>query len=109
MKKLIILAALLMASPAAHAGNSISFDVEGHHIHVAAPRNCSSYSCLQISGISGSDLGFKKKYFDDDDNDNLRACAEHRPPPAPAARPPRRSRWRGSERRWRLLRRRSPP
>jgi uncharacterized protein (DUF2147 family) len=67
MKKLIILAALLMASPAAHAGNSISFDVEGHHIHVAVPRNCSSLSCLQISGISGSDFGFKKKRFEEDD------------------------------------------
>jgi len=86
MKKLIILAALLMASPAAHAGNSISFDVEGHHIHVAVPRNCSSLSCLQISGISGSDFGFKKKRFDDDDNDNSPAPAQNIAPlPAPAA------------------------
>ena len=56
MKTLTILAALLMASPAAHAGNSISFDIEGHHIHVAVPRNCDSLSCLQISapGLSGS-------------------------------------------------------
>ncbi len=90
MKKLYILAALLMASPAAHAGNSISFDVEGHHIHVAVPRNCSSLSCLQISGISGSDFGFKKKRFDDDDNDNDNdnspAPAQNiAPAPAPAA------------------------
>jgi uncharacterized protein (DUF2147 family) len=86
MKKFYILAALLMASPAAHAGNSISFDVEGHHIHVAVPRNCSSLSCLQISGISGSDFGFKKKRFDDDDNDNSPAPAQNiAPAPAPAA------------------------
>ena len=63
MKKLFVLAALLMASTAAHAGNSISFDIEGHHVQVAVPRNCSSLSCLQISapGLSGSDFGFKSR------------------------------------------------
>jgi len=80
MKKLIILAALLMASPAAHAGNSISFDFEGHHIHVAVPRNCNSLPCLQISGVSGSNFGFKKHNDDDDYADNSPA-----PAPAPAA------------------------
>jgi uncharacterized protein (DUF2147 family) len=90
MKKLYILAALLMASPAAHAGNSISFDVEGHHIHVAVPRNCNSLSCLQISapGLSGSNFGFKSKHADDDDNyaDNSPAPAQNTAPaPAPAA------------------------
>ena len=85
MKKLIILAALLMASPAAHAGNSISFDFEGHHIHVAVPRNCNSLSCLQISapGMSGSNFGFKKHNDDDDYADNSPA-----PAPAPAAAAP---------------------
>jgi uncharacterized protein (DUF2147 family) len=82
MKKLYILAALLMASTAAHAGNSISFDIEGHHIHVAVPRNCNSLSCLQISapGLSGSNFGFKSKHADDDDN-----YADNSPAPAPAA------------------------
>jgi uncharacterized protein (DUF2147 family) len=72
MKKLYILAALLMASTAAHAGNSISFDIEGHHIHIALPRNCSSLSCLQISapGLSGPNFGSTwnrdgNKYDDD--------------------------------------------
>ncbi|TMJ23176.1 MAG: DUF2147 domain-containing protein, partial [Alphaproteobacteria bacterium] len=32
MKKLYIIAALLMASTAAHAGNSLSFEIEGHKI-----------------------------------------------------------------------------
>ena len=79
MKKLYILAALLMASTAAHAGNSISFDIEGHHIQVAVPRNCSSLSCLKISapGVSGSNF-FKSKHSDDDDN-----YADGSPAPAP--------------------------
>jgi uncharacterized protein (DUF2147 family) len=70
MKKLYILAALLMASTAAHAGNAISFDVNGKHVRVELPRNCDSLSCLKITapGVSGSDFGFKSKRFDDDDN-----------------------------------------
>jgi hypothetical protein len=70
MKKLIVLAALLIASTAAHAGNAISFDVNGKHVRVELPRNCDSLSCLKISapGLSGSDFGFKSKHADDDDN-----------------------------------------
>jgi uncharacterized protein (DUF2147 family) len=70
MKKLYILTALLMASTAAHAGNAISFDVNGKHVRVELPRNCDSLSCIKITapGLSGSDFGFKSKRFDDDDN-----------------------------------------
>ena len=59
-----------MASTAAHAGNAISFDVNGKHVRVELPRNCDSLSCIRITapGMSGSDFGFKSKRFDDDDN-----------------------------------------
>ena len=79
MKKLYVLAALLMATTAAHAGNSISFEIEGHRIHIEAPRNCDSLSCLQISapGLSGSGFGFKNKSDRDDD-----VVAERSDPPA---------------------------
>ena len=61
MKKRYILLALLMTSTAVHAGNSVSFEINGHRIHIEAPRNCDSLSCLQISapGLSTSDFGFK--------------------------------------------------
>ena len=61
MKKRYILLALLMTSTAAHAGNSVSFEINGHRLHIEAPRNCDSLSCLQISapGLSTSDFGFK--------------------------------------------------
>jgi Uncharacterized protein conserved in bacteria (DUF2147) len=99
MKKFTILAALLMASTAAHAGNAISFDVNGKHVRVELPRNCDSLSCLKITapGLSGSDFGFKSKRFDDDDNyaDNantsapaqnaVAAPAVQAPAPQPAA------------------------
>ena len=85
MKKLFILAALLMASTAAQAGNSISFEIEGHHIHVAVPRNCNSLSCLQISGVNGSGFGSFKKHNDDDDvADNAPAPVQAAPAPVPA-------------------------
>lgn len=71
MKKLYILAALLMASTAAHAGNGISFDVNGKHVRVELPKNCDSLSCLKVSapGVSGADFGFKSKISKDGDTD----------------------------------------
>jgi uncharacterized protein (DUF2147 family) len=93
MKKLIVLAALLMATTAAHAGNAISFDVNGKHVRVELPRNCDSLSCLKISapGLSGSDFGFKSKHADDDDNvaDNSNTSAPvQNTAPVPAVQAP---------------------
>ena len=78
MKKLFVLAALLMATTAAQAGNSISFEIEGHKIRIEAPKNCDSLSCIQISapGLSGSGFGFKSFKSNDDD------VAERPDPPA---------------------------
>ncbi len=75
MKKLFVLAALLMASTAAHAGNSISFEIEGHKIRIEAPKNCDSLSCIQISApsLSGSGFGFKSIKSSRDDDDVARA------------------------------------
>src|SRR6266404_3183621 len=70
MKKIYLLAALLMASTAAHAGNSVAFQIGGHKIRIDAPKNCDKLSCLQISApsLSGSDLfkGFKSGRDDDE-------------------------------------------
>jgi uncharacterized protein (DUF2147 family) len=87
MKKLYVLAALLMVNTAAHAGNSISFEIGGHKIHVEAPKNCDSLSCLKVSapGLSSSDFGFKdlkSKRFDDDGD-----VAQRTDPPAPKSAP----------------------
>ncbi|WP_291867364.1 DUF2147 domain-containing protein [Bradyrhizobium sp.] len=90
MKKLFVLAALLMATPSAQAGNSISFQIEGHKIRVHAPKNCDSLSCIQISApsLSGSSFGnfkgFKSK-SSDDDNDVAEPAPKAAPAPAPAA------------------------
>jgi uncharacterized protein (DUF2147 family) len=88
MKKLYVLAALLLTTDAAHAGNSISFEIDGHKIHIEAPKNCDSLSCIQISapGLSGSGSGFNFKGLKSnrfsDDND---VADNSNPPPAAAA------------------------
>jgi hypothetical protein len=72
MKKLYILAALLMATTTAHAGNSISFEIGGHKIHVETPKDCDSLSCIKISapGLSGSNFAFKNSKSDRSQDDD---------------------------------------
>jgi uncharacterized protein (DUF2147 family) len=94
MKKLYILAALLMASTSAHAGNSISFEIEGHKVRIEAPKHCDQLSCIKISapGLSGSGFNFKgvnSNHSGDDDS----VPTNSNPPaqqaaPAPAAQAP---------------------
>ena len=57
MKGLFAVAALLLASSAAHAGDSYSFEVGGRTIHIEAPSGCDSPSCVSISipGVYESD------------------------------------------------------
>jgi hypothetical protein len=88
MKKLYILAALLMATTSAHAGNGISFQINGERIRVEAPRNCNALSCIRITapGYSGTvgniDLkGIGSKSKDDDD---FADTTPAKPAPAPA-------------------------
>lgn len=93
MKKLYILAALLMASTAAHAGSSISFNINGKHVHVELPRNCDSLSCIKVTapGMSGSDFGFKSNHFDDDNNyadNSTKAATAQNTAPVPTAEAP---------------------
>jgi uncharacterized protein (DUF2147 family) len=90
MKRLYILAALMMGTKAAHAGNSISFEIEGHKIHIEAPRNCDSLSCIKVSapGLSGSGFnlkGLKSLGNDDDVADNNAPASNSAPAPQPAA------------------------
>jgi uncharacterized protein (DUF2147 family) len=83
MKKFYLLAALMMATTAAHAGNSISFEIDGHKIHIEAAKNCDSLSCIKVSapGLSGSGFGGFKGFNNDDDD------IASNDAPAPAAQP----------------------
>jgi uncharacterized protein (DUF2147 family) len=91
MKKICLLAALLIASTAAHAGDSIAFQIGGHKIRVEAPKNCDKLSCLQISApsLSGSGLSLKGfKSSRDDDEVASRADQPAQKSAAPAPQPP---------------------
>ena len=93
MKKLYILAALLMATTSAHAGG-ITFQINGERVRVEAPRNCSGISCIKITapGYNGTlgniDLkGMGSKSKDDDDVVTTAPAAPPAPAPAQATAP----------------------
>jgi uncharacterized protein (DUF2147 family) len=90
MKKLYVLAALLLATGSAQAGNSISFQIEGHRIRIEAPRNCSSLDCIQISApsLSGSSFGGFKGFKSSNDDDVASPAPKTSPAPAVQATSP---------------------
>ncbi len=94
MKKLYIVAALLMATTSAHAGG-ISFQINGERVRIEAPRNCGAISCVKVisPGYTGTignvDLkGMGKKKSDDDDVVTSAPAAPPAPAPAQATAPP---------------------
>jgi uncharacterized protein (DUF2147 family) len=83
MKKLTILAALLMTTSYAYAGNnSVSFEIDGHKVRIEAPKNCDQLSCLKITGFDFK--GLNSKRFDDDDAAVKSDTPVQAPAPAPA-------------------------
>jgi uncharacterized protein (DUF2147 family) len=90
MKKFYIIAAFLMASTAAHAGNSVSFEIDGKKIHIEAPKNCDQLSCIKISGqgLSGINLKGFKGFKSNDDDDTTNNPPAPAPAPVQAATPP---------------------
>ena len=54
MKRWCCLAALMLVSPSAYAGNGISFSIGGHRIHIESSSYCRSISCASaaVSGVS---------------------------------------------------------
>lgn len=77
------LAVLMAVSSSAHAGNSFSFTVGGHHIRIEAPKNCDSASCVSIS-IPGIYQTSRRRERDDDDRSPPQKMVAPATPPAPA-------------------------
>ena len=99
MNKLTIAAtALFLASTAtAHAGNAISFQIDGQHIRIETPRNCASLDCVTIVAPGLSDKPIKLNNINlkglggskDNDADTTPAPATSAPPaPAPVQQQP---------------------
>lgn len=99
MNKLYIATtALFLASTAvAHAGNAISFQIEGQHIRIETPRNCASLDCVTIvaPGLSNKPIKLNSINLNgpggskDDDVDSTPALATTaQPAPAPVQQQP---------------------
>ncbi|WP_454644272.1 DUF2147 domain-containing protein [Bradyrhizobium liaoningense] len=94
MNKLSIAATTLFlaSTAAAHAGNSISFQIEGQRIRIETPRNCASLDCVTIVAPGLSDKPIKLNDinlkglggFKDDDLDATPAPAPTTAQPTPA-------------------------
>jgi uncharacterized protein (DUF2147 family) len=93
MKKLYVLAALLMATTSAHAGG-ITFQINGERVRIEAPRNCGAISCVKVisPGYTGTlgnvdlkGMGSKSKI---DDDVMAAPAAPAAPAPAQATAPP---------------------
>ncbi|WFU43077.1 DUF2147 domain-containing protein [Bradyrhizobium sp. CB82] len=86
--------ALLLASTAvAHAGNAISFEIEGQRIHIQAPRNCASLDCVTIvaPGLSNKPIRLNNvnlNGFGSKDDDDVTPSTTTTAPPANAAQQP---------------------
>lgn len=78
MRKLILIAAMLMASASAHAG-SFTFKVEGQNVRVNIPRGCGSLSCINVSAP-----GLTDKFKDKEDIVSTPAPSTTATAPAPA-------------------------
>ena len=73
MRLLVAFAALMLIGSPVYAGDSISFVIGGHRVHIEAPRHCNSASCVSVS-IPGI---YEKRGRDrsDDDDRNLSGSA----------------------------------
>jgi uncharacterized protein (DUF2147 family) len=67
MKRIGLVAVLMLHGSSAHAGNSFSFSVGGRQIHIESSRHCRSTSCASVS-ITGIHDSHRRD--DDGDSDN---------------------------------------
>jgi uncharacterized protein (DUF2147 family) len=86
MKRLFAIAALLLASSAAQAGDSYSFEIGGRTIHIDAPNGCDSPSCVSVSIPGVYESGPKRGKSLRNSQPEPQAKADPQPRPAPQAR-----------------------
>ncbi|HEY3794277.1 MAG TPA: DUF2147 domain-containing protein [Bradyrhizobium sp.] len=77
MKRFCALAVLMLFGSPAYAGNSFSFVIGGHHIHIEASRHCNSASCVSVSIPGVYEKRARRDRYDDEVRDA--------PPPAQPA------------------------
>lgn len=85
MKLLFALAAILLTSTAAEAGDSYSFDIGGRTITIEAPSDCNSTDCISVSIPGIYEYGTKRSKRERDRD--AREPAPPAPRPEQAAKP----------------------
>jgi uncharacterized protein (DUF2147 family) len=75
MTRFYALAVLMLLGSPAYAGDSFSFVIGGHHIHVERSRHCNSASCVSVSIPGIYEKRARRDRYDDEFRDA--------PPPAP--------------------------
>jgi uncharacterized protein (DUF2147 family) len=83
MKRLLTCAVLTLFSPSAYAGNSFSFVIGGHRIHIEASSHCDSPSCVSVS-IPGI---YQAHGRDRSHDDTPQVVAPPAPAPVPVTQP----------------------
>jgi hypothetical protein len=84
MRRFCALTVLMVLSSSAYAGESFSFTVGGHRIHIEAPQHCRSASCVSVS-IPGV---YETRRHDRDNGRNDASAAAPAPALASAAQAP---------------------
>ncbi len=90
MKHFIAVAASMLASTAAHAGDSYTFDIGGRTVHIEAPSDCRTTDCISVSipGIYESGPKRGKRARDDATREQAKSDPVGRPvQPATTPRP----------------------
>jgi len=88
MKRFCAVAVLMLLGSSADAGDSFSFVIGGHHIHIEASRHCNSTSCVSVSIPGIYEKRARRDRYDDDDVRNAPPPAPVTAPVAPPASPP---------------------
>ena len=96
MKRFCALAVLTLLGSPAQAGDSYSFVIGGHRIHIERPRHCNSASCVSVSIPGVYEKRARRDRYDDDDTRSTTPVAAPAAPPqvapvtcTPAAAPAR--------------------
>lgn len=95
MKRVCVIAVLMMCASSAHAGGSYSFKLGSHRVHIEKSRHCRLNTCISVSKGSRS-LDWGRKRIDDGRDAAIAPkpvpappqVVSPPPPPAPPAPPP---------------------
>jgi hypothetical protein len=82
MKRICAAAVLMLLGSPVYAGESFSFVIGGHHVHIETSGHCNSTSCVSVSIPGTYEKRARRDRYDDDDRDAPRPAPVTAAPPA---------------------------